>query len=140
MIRRPPRSTRTDTLFPYTTLFRSPFDEGAVLHRGIVDRHRLVEPVLRQHETADMLRQMARKFDQFTDQPTQPRDRGIGEVQAVLGEATFLDRSLVTAPGGDCETRRRHLGNADPISDLTAGAFRAVMDAEGGDAPRGAAE
>src|SRR3546814_9785602 len=27
MIRRPPRSTRTDTLFPYTTLFRSPFWE-----------------------------------------------------------------------------------------------------------------
>src|SRR3546814_15968236 len=27
MIRRPPRSTRTDTLFPYTTLFRS-FDMG----------------------------------------------------------------------------------------------------------------
>src|SRR3546814_20952286 len=25
MIRRPPRSTRTDTLFPYTTLFRSDF-------------------------------------------------------------------------------------------------------------------
>src|SRR3546814_15131598 len=30
MIRRPPRSTRTDTLFPYTTLFRSG-DEHAVL-------------------------------------------------------------------------------------------------------------
>src|SRR3546814_15266241 len=27
MIRRPPRSTRTDTLFPYTTLFRSPYME-----------------------------------------------------------------------------------------------------------------
>src|SRR3546814_974439 len=26
MIRRPPRSTRTDTLFPYTTLFRSAFE------------------------------------------------------------------------------------------------------------------
>src|SRR3546814_1361477 len=26
MIRRPPRSTRTDTLFPYTTLFRSQHD------------------------------------------------------------------------------------------------------------------
>src|SRR3546814_817133 len=26
MIRRPPRSTRTDTLFPYTTLFRSLID------------------------------------------------------------------------------------------------------------------
>src|SRR3546814_18552704 len=31
MIRRPPRSTRTDTLFPYTTLFRS-------LRRNIQDR------------------------------------------------------------------------------------------------------
>src|SRR3546814_19241397 len=35
MIRRPPRSTRTDTLFPYTTLFRSA--EGTVLYgRGPV--------------------------------------------------------------------------------------------------------
>src|SRR3546814_20600408 len=32
MILRPPRSTRTDTLFPYTTLFRS--DEHAVLPDG----------------------------------------------------------------------------------------------------------
>src|SRR3546814_19091682 len=29
MIRRPPRSTRTDTLFPYTTLFRSCEDDCA---------------------------------------------------------------------------------------------------------------
>src|SRR3546814_16400449 len=29
MIRRPPRSTRTDTLFPYTTLFRSLLGRGA---------------------------------------------------------------------------------------------------------------
>src|SRR3546814_3294553 len=28
MIRRPPRSTRTDTLFPYTTLFRSEQESG----------------------------------------------------------------------------------------------------------------
>src|SRR3546814_14542728 len=28
MIRRPPRSTRTDTLFPYTTLFRSGTGQG----------------------------------------------------------------------------------------------------------------
>src|SRR3546814_12852709 len=29
MIRRPPRSTRTDTLFPYPTLFRSTLDANA---------------------------------------------------------------------------------------------------------------
>src|SRR3546814_23308 len=39
MIRRPPRSTRTDTLFPYTTLFRSHrgrfHPNGRHSHRGI---------------------------------------------------------------------------------------------------------
>src|SRR3546814_15018729 len=46
MIRRPPRSTRTDTLFPYTTLFRS--DPVRLARRGarpveIVERAALVE-------------------------------------------------------------------------------------------------
>src|SRR3546814_20372482 len=36
MIRRPPRSTRTDTLFPYTTLFRSTND-AAVTNAGEVE-------------------------------------------------------------------------------------------------------
>src|SRR3546814_10069834 len=40
MIRRPPRSTRTDTLFPYTTLFRSP-------RRGRVRRARLAATACR---------------------------------------------------------------------------------------------
>src|SRR3546814_14829661 len=37
MIRRPPRSTRTDTLFPYTTLFRSfpRFAVGSPTGRGL---------------------------------------------------------------------------------------------------------
>src|SRR3546814_1907166 len=36
MNRRPPRSTRTDTLFPYTTLFRSREDQNtAVRHFGL---------------------------------------------------------------------------------------------------------
>src|SRR3546814_10029537 len=32
MIRRPPRSTRTDTLFPYTTLFRSAWLPAVIIH------------------------------------------------------------------------------------------------------------
>src|SRR3546814_1581861 len=41
MIRRPPRSTRTDTLFPYTTLFRSPDGAAAALRAdsGEAGRH-----------------------------------------------------------------------------------------------------
>src|SRR3546814_2025818 len=39
MIRRPPRSTRTDTLLPYTTLFRSGVaDVGCVVHVAGEDR------------------------------------------------------------------------------------------------------
>src|SRR3546814_20296458 len=44
MIRRPPRSTRTDTLFPYTTLFRS-FGVDLVLVQPVVDRGRQFEDV-----------------------------------------------------------------------------------------------
>src|SRR3546814_12162437 len=39
MIRRPPRSTRTDTLFPYTTLFRSPMQSE-------VGQNMITDPVL----------------------------------------------------------------------------------------------
>src|SRR3546814_3372978 len=37
MIRRPPRSTRTDTLFPYTTLFRSIARDGCIVKTAGVD-------------------------------------------------------------------------------------------------------
>src|SRR3546814_11078878 len=40
MIRRPPRSTRTDTLFPYTTLFRSRGDNLVVLDGRPFDEYR----------------------------------------------------------------------------------------------------
>src|SRR3546814_16732185 len=36
MIRQPPRSTRTDTLFPYTTLFRSAGRNVAQFRKGVV--------------------------------------------------------------------------------------------------------
>src|SRR3546814_645269 len=42
MIRRPPRSTRTDTLFPYTTLFRSTLEDlhpfNVLNPRGLVGK------------------------------------------------------------------------------------------------------
>src|SRR3546814_4806245 len=40
IIRRPPRSTRTDTLFPYTTLFRSDGDGVGLL--GLAPAHRVL--------------------------------------------------------------------------------------------------
>src|SRR3546814_21085263 len=40
MIRRPPRSTRTDTLFPYTTLFRSRRDGADAAPLGVSGRRK----------------------------------------------------------------------------------------------------
>src|SRR3546814_19689968 len=54
MIRRPPRSTRTDTLFPYTTLFRAVFLQGTtkltehVLTPALVDAEKGVLTDIRQ--------------------------------------------------------------------------------------------
>src|SRR3546814_17591001 len=48
MIRRPPRSTRTDTRFPYTTLFRSCAGNGALVRPALAAR-----PGPRPHQRRD---------------------------------------------------------------------------------------
>src|SRR3546814_16779571 len=76
MIRRPPRSTRPDTLFPYTTLFRSHRVEAALRNQletleRIADRH---------VETAE---QHERAFGRIDADPRgAPRRRRGNEVQA----------------------------------------------------------
>src|SRR3546814_12697639 len=62
MIRRPPRSTRTDTLFPYTTLFRSQHQKEICLAR---DR---AQPVVAQRlDRADKSRQFARSEEHTSE-------------------------------------------------------------------------
>src|SRR3546814_9135992 len=82
MILRPPISTRTDTLFPYTTLFRSPF---------LVDLAHALEPVL-VHLAAHILGQkvLARHlvpFGQPQDLPAQSGERSeehTSELQSLM--------------------------------------------------------
>src|SRR5881628_2030157 len=59
MIRRPPRSTRQSTLFPYTTLFRSRLQEGRARpplreDRGGAARHRRVGDVGSEEHTSEL--------------------------------------------------------------------------------------
>src|SRR3546814_6832121 len=49
MIRRPPRSTRTDTLFPYTTLFRSRRGRRFRPDPRISRQHQFQPSVVREH-------------------------------------------------------------------------------------------
>src|SRR3546814_8754783 len=73
MIRRQPRSTRTDTLFPYTTLFRSP---GAVIaHQPVAQRlfgraldHRVYRGAHPQPARIDAVRPVLGGFAEPVDQ------------------------------------------------------------------------
>src|SRR3546814_12780423 len=54
MIRRPPRSTRTDTLFPYTTLFRSIVLQNKLMPKGCEN--------VQQHEAKHQIGQQFMRF------------------------------------------------------------------------------
>src|SRR3546814_4329772 len=91
MLRLPPRSTRTDTLFPYTTLFRAAsLDEGAEVH--------LLLPEL-QLAGFDL-----REVEQIVDEAQQVLP-GAVDVLRVLVVLRVIER-----PEG---LRRHHLGKAD---------------------------
>src|SRR3546814_19405465 len=79
MIRRPPRSTRTDTLFPYTTLFRS--------H---ADRHR-AQPVGEGSALMDILLANPRGFCAGVDRAIEIVERAL----EVLGAPIYVRHEVV---------------------------------------------
>src|SRR3546814_14187312 len=68
MTRRPPRSTRTDTLFPYTTLFRS----GPGQNSRLKPLRQKLPPLRRQGRVGEGLRGLARCLWIVAPGPTQP--------------------------------------------------------------------
>src|SRR3546814_13161241 len=63
MIRQPPRATRTDTLFPYTTLFRS---QQTPIARRVVERRALARDALRSadlHPEARVLHELEQETE-----------------------------------------------------------------------------
>src|SRR3546814_4687311 len=65
MIRRPPRSTRTDTLFPYTTLFRSAVQCTDLVHPR-EERQRLVQLSTQLESLA--LRELQKRSEEHTSE------------------------------------------------------------------------
>src|SRR3546814_10315247 len=68
MIRRPPRSTRTDTLFPYTTLFRSASTRESMLDQSLSS----VNPISAGTESASESGKRAFAFPPFNAPQTSP--------------------------------------------------------------------
>src|SRR3546814_9916332 len=88
MIRRPPRSTRTDTLFPYTTLFRSVVvatqDELGIFILGL-----------------RLMRLQRAEIDARARAGTDQRDRGDPDQQQLLELALFLGGAFDIVLGHD---------------------------------------
>src|SRR3546814_14203756 len=87
MIRRPPRSTRTDTLFPYTTLFRSHADIAAergqpALFRNLGLHHHAGRRAVR--KLAGVARGDRVAFAHHRLQAGEPFEGGVGTVAFVL--------------------------------------------------------
>src|SRR3546814_9363925 len=97
MIRRPPRSTRTDTLFPYTTVFRSGNDRNA-LGRRI---HPVHPHALLASELLDFL-----DISRFGDRP------GFGDRPAVNGGGSDIGRTRAGACAPQqADRQQRHDSN-----------------------------
>src|SRR3546814_5282216 len=91
MIRRPPRSTRTDTLFPYTTLFRSLLDLASEIDLVLEISGRDLRSVLLGEQEPDLVGQAVdqlmllggRAVEEIDEAPAQILDvafeRGEGE-------------------------------------------------------------
>src|SRR3546814_7343935 len=98
MIRRPPRSTRTDTLVPYTTLFRSDQRWQRDLHRRM-QQHGLGEKLEYDHsdaKAADM--RIGQHGEQLVAVPMR-RAACVGQI----GEAIEMERAGDADPCGECE-------------------------------------
>src|SRR3546814_11416444 len=101
MIRRPPRSTRTDTLFPYTTRFRSPLgiDHHAVQiiqgrKRACVDNHVVRAAEERQGMTALAADDVDRADVDAARGPAGPA-RALGDERGCAGASARSDERRV---------------------------------------------
>src|SRR3546814_19209718 len=72
MIRRPPRSTRTDTLFPYTTLFRSEAVQTVMRRHGLPNPYEQLKALTRGQGITEA---SIREFIASLDLPEDDRQR-----------------------------------------------------------------
>src|SRR3546814_18104179 len=103
MIRRPPRSTRTDTLFPYTTLFRS---QAIITHAEAEARALLAKA----EADADDL--MTRRAAMAEDKIAAAERQAVADVRAHAAEAATAAAGAIIA--------QQHGARADkPLIDKT---------------------
>ena len=110
-----------------------PFDDGAVLHRRILDRHQFGQRPAGDHETADMLREVARKADQLAGEVERQAQGAVAGVEPGLAHPAVGDRLVAPAPHDAGERGDDIARQAQRLADLADRAARAVADHSGGE-------
>src|SRR3546814_15184049 len=95
MIRRPPISTRTDTLFPYTTLFRSPVKDTLFLLNEMLGIERYANLPGFANATPDLVEAVLSEAGKFCEEVLFPLNYS-GDQQG----CTRQDDGSVTTPDG----------------------------------------
>src|SRR5215472_17982850 len=90
-----------------------PFDEGAVVHRAVADRHHLVERAPGDDEAADMLGEMARKGLNIANKRAHPCHAWAVHVDARALELVFAHPPAAQAPDRRGEGADRILRQAE---------------------------
>src|SRR3546814_9127627 len=104
MIRRPPTSTRTDTLFPYTTLFRSAVQPPARASRPLAEEAGTLPRAVAGGGQREDPRQGGRHYQRERPPTGEPadRDRRADRIQDVVRlQAGRRDRGHVIEHGGE---------------------------------------
>src|SRR3546814_12352961 len=113
MIRRPPISTRTATLFPYTTLVRSALHQGGRTPCSRCDGGRAPRLLFRGDAAQGRLRQSSCR-DRLCLRPASHRNWGADPVTAVLisgaGIASFAAAMLLIGPIPGVRSDSRRVG------------------------------
>src|SRR3546814_10090180 len=110
MIRHPPRATRTDILFPYTTLFRSTGAGNVLSCRGATDRTIAIESVRILTSSALWQPRVSYCVWDSLDEIRRHRLRPSGSAAIVWGTGGEDSGAILT--GITHGSYRRHIGNS----------------------------
>src|SRR5262249_12267811 len=109
-----------------------PLEEGAIVHGGVADRHRVVEPLAGEHAAADVLGEMAREAGPLVRERRGLAERRTSRLETGVA-AVSVRQALAIAPYGLGE-RRGHIGRqTERLADLAYRAAGAIVHDGGAD-------
>src|SRR3546814_8793116 len=126
MLRRPPRSTRTDTLFPYTTLFRSQVqlyvDDGEQVSYGVSGAadgfQTLIDAVVRFRDASADVTTDANNYQARVDDARNQLNTAISQLKSIASANGYNQQQLTeiqSQPANKVDTLKISIGKIPDV-------------------------